>query len=153
MPGENDYEYYEDAFQFSTNWELGVSISLTAEAEFPLLPGLSVSFSQALYEHTFTPNLACLVFNNATKAGSLKPASSVPPKIDIAKVQAVVDRTGHLPSGISADELASYTGAGPLPTSVKAAVDAAKNTASRGGAGGSRMVSLLVAVAAVALVL
>lgn len=153
MLGENDFEYYEDAFQFSTNWELGVSISLTAEADFPLLPGLSASFSHALYEHAFTPTLACLVFNNATKAGSLKPASSVAPKIDIAKVQAVVDKTGHLPPGISADELATYTVAGPLPTSVMAAVDAAENAASRGSAGGSKMVSLLVAVAAVAAVL
>lgn len=152
VPGENDYEYYEDAFEFSHNWELGVSLSLSASADFPLLPELSTSFTQVLYEHAFTPTLACLTFDSATKAGQLKPAESVTPQIDIVKLQAAVEKTGHLPDGVDPSLLRNYT-AGPLPTSIQAAVDEAKNVASPGAVGGKGIVSLLVAVAAAAMIL
>lgn len=151
--GENDYEYYEDAFEFSHNWELGVSLSLSASADFPLLPELSASFTQVLYEHAFTPTLGCLAFDSATKAGQLKPAESVTPQIDIVKLQATVERTGHLPDGVDPSLLENYAD-GPLPTSIKAAIDAAKkNVASPGAVGGRGIVSLLVAVAAAAIIL
>lgn len=149
--GEDDFEYFEDAFEFSHNWALGVSLSLSASAEFPLLPELSASFTQELYEHAFTPTLGCLTFDGATKAGQLKPAESVTPQIDIAKLQVVVDKTGHLPDGVDPSLLENY---GPLPTSIKKAVDEAKkNVASPRAVGGRGIVSLLVAVAVATMIL
>lgn len=128
-----------------------MSLSLSAEVDFPLLPDLSASFSKVLYTHTFTPNLVCLVFDGVTKTGELKPAESVTPLIDVAKVQAAVDKTGHLPSGVNPSVLATYTASGPLPTSIISAVDDAGGAASSIGRGG--ILSLLVVVAAVAMIL
>lgn len=130
-----------------------MSVSLSAEADFPLLPGLSTSFSAVLYTHTFTPNLVCLVFDGATKTGELKPTKSVSPLINIAKVQAAVDKTGHLPPGVDPSLLATYTASGPLSTSIVSAVDEAEGAASSMTVGGGRTLSLLVAVAAVAMAL
>lgn len=130
-----------------------MSLSLSAEADFPLLPSLSTSISAVLYTHTFTPNLVCLVFDSVTKTGELKPAESVSPLIDVAKVQASVDKTGHLPSGVDPSLLATYTASGPLSTSIVSAVDEAKGVASSMTIGGGGILSLLAAVAAVAMAL
>lgn len=152
--GPNDYTYYENAFQFSTVWELGVAISVTAAADIPLLPELGSSYSLPLYTHTFAPDQTCKVLGNGTTTGELKLAASVEPQIDIAKVQSEVDRTGVLPTGIDPNQLATYTAAGPLPTSVKKADDAAKGgAASARNMGGVVTLSLLVGVGVVAVML
>lgn len=146
--GPNDYEYYEDAFQFSTAWELGVSISVSAEAEFSILPAIGASFSKELYTHSFAPDLTCKVLGNGTKTGELLPASSVNPQIDIVKVQSVVDNTGVLPTGVNPDLLTTYSA---LPTSVKKAADAAQAGATNIKAmGGVAMLGLLAGVAVLA---
>lgn len=132
-----------------------MGISITAEADFPLLPSLGASFSHELYTHTFVPTLVCRAFGGSTKTGELKPAESVTPKIDIPKLQATVDKTGVLPPGVDSSILASITSAGgPLPTSIKTALDTVKpNDASRKVLGGGEMLGLLVAVGAVAMIL
>lgn len=128
-----------------------MSLSLSAEADFPLLPGLSASFSAVLYTHTFTPNLFCMVFDGPTKSGELKPTESVQPQIDIPKVEAAVNKTGHLPSGVDADLLATYTASGPPSTALQSAV--AESVAGPRPMGGAGVLSLLIAFAAVVIII
>lgn len=131
-----------------------MSASVSAELDLPFLPDFEAGWSIDIYTHTFDPDLTCLAFGDNGTTGELKPASSVEPQIDVAKVQQEVDRTGALPTGVDPSQLATYTMAGPLPTNVRAAVDDAEGGSARTKAeGGFWVLGFVVFATAASIIL
>ncbi|KAF8540636.1 hypothetical protein BDD12DRAFT_804402 [Trichophaea hybrida] len=151
-PSANDYTFHPSAIKISS----GLGIALRAVAQFqaggtgPLPALINQQFDYALFEKDFPAKDICLGFDTQ-RLGEMKNITEFKTQIDVVKVQAVVDKTGQLPSGV--DEKSFEEAGGKVrnntSTTTNSAVETGKVKAEKGTAttvGVGRLCAMLMAV-------